>query len=402
MARAPGKPRRELSAREARWTIVRAQGLDRCATRKDGVDGALRRLGAVQLDTISVLARSHELVAYARLGAIPRAKIERAYWGEPARAFEYVGHAGCILPLELWPYFAFRRRALRARERGRLDAKVFREVRARLRDGPVATSDLGGSRRPGGWWNWSEAKIAIEILYRRGEVVVTARRGWKRIYDLPERALPAELLDAEPTDEECYAHLIALSARAVGVGTFGDIANYFYLLVPYSGAAVAARRLARSAMDAAGLVPVTVEGWSEPAFADPKALSRPPAEPSRVALLSPFDSLVWSSSRAGELRERERIRRIFGFSYCFEAYVPEAKRTHGYFVMPLLAGGRLVGRVDPARSGKTLLAKRVALEDRTAAPAMAQALREAAEWVGCTDIELGEVSPRGALAGMRF
>lgn len=402
MARADRKARDELSAKEARWMIVRAQGLDRPAARGDGVDAVLRRLGAVQLDTISVLARSHELVPYARLGALPRARIERAYWDAPARTFEYVGHAGCILPLELWPYFAFRRRALRARERGRLGAKVLREVRARLRDGPVVTSDLGGSRRPGGWWNWSEAKIAIEVLYRRGEVVVTARRGWKRIYDLPERALPAELLDAEPSDEECYAHLIALAARALGVGTFGDIANYFYLLVPYSGAAAGARLLARRCVEAAGLVPVAVEGWSEPAFADPRALARVPAEPSRVVLLSPFDSLVWSSPRSGELKERERIRRVFGFSYSFEAYVPEAQRTHGYFVMPLLAGGRLVGRVDPARRGRTLVAKRVSLEDRADAPAMAQALREAAEWVGCTDIELGEVSPRGALAGARF
>ncbi len=396
MGRTARKPGDALRAEEARRIIVRAQGLDRSPARRASVGAMLQRLGAVQLDTISVLARSHELVPYARLGAVPRTRIERSYWAAPARTFEYIAHAGCILPLELWPYFAFRRRALRARERGRLPARVLREVHARLRDGPVMTSDLGGARRPGGWWNWSEAKIAMEVLYRRGEVVVTERRGWQRVYDLPERTLPSDLLAMEPTDEECYAHLLAIAARALGVGTVGDIANYFFLQASSSGMAPGARKLVAHKMEAIGLVPVQVEGWAEPAFADPKALARVPPKPSRTTLLSPFDSLIWALPRSGELKERERIRRVFGFSYSFEAYVPENKRKHGYFTMPLLNDGNLVGRVDPGRRGNTLIAKKVSLEDPTAAPAMGQALRDAATWVGCTDIEVGQVSPPSA------
>ncbi|HXH20837.1 MAG TPA: crosslink repair DNA glycosylase YcaQ family protein [Dehalococcoidia bacterium] len=362
----------------------------------------LRRLGAVQLDTISVLARSHELVAYARLGPVPRAALEAAYWGQPARAFEYTAHAACIMPVALWPFFAFRRRAARERERGRsrLSPSFVEEVRARLRDGPITTTDVGGARESAGWWNWSDAKVALEGLYRRGEVVVTTRRGWKRVYDLPERAIPADLLAHEPADQECYLELVKVAARALGVGTARDIAGYFFLTLPYAGTAPNARRLVAEAIEAAGLVPVRVEGWREAAFASPAALSAPPPHPSRTTLLSPFDPLVWATPAPGQMQEREYPRRVFDFSYSFEAYVPREKRRHGYFTMPLLAGDRLVGRIDPFRRGKTLVAQRVSLEGPEAVPAAAAALREAAAWVGCTDIEVQEALPEPLLTDL--
>lgn len=394
MARLDPKPVEELSAEEARGIVLRAQGLDRPPAAGDSVDAVLGRLGAVQLDTISVLARSHELVAYARLGPVPRAAIEQAFWAEPARTFEYIGHAGCIMPLELWPYFAFRRRAVHESQDRRAPAEVLDEVRARLREGPVTATDLGGARGGRtGWWNWSAAKMALEGLYLRGEAAVTIRRGWERIYDLPERVLPPELLAREPSDEDCYAHLVRVAARALGVGTARDIASYFYLATRHTGTAANARRLVGASIEAAGLVPVLVEGWPEPAFADPDALSAPFAQPSRTTLLSPFDSLIWSTPRAGELKERERTRRVFGFSFSFEAYVPKEKRVHGYFSMPLLAGGRLRGRVDPAREGRTLVARRVSLDDASVLPSMASALREAATWVGCDSVRVDEVEP---------
>jgi uncharacterized protein YcaQ len=177
------------------------------------------------------------------------------------------------------------------------------------------------------------------------------------------------------------------------VATARDLATYFYVSVPHAGSPPNARRLFAAALEAADLVPVHVEGWPEPAYADPAALSAPAPEPSRTTLLSPFDSLVWSSPRAGELKEREYLRRVFGFSYSFEAYVPAAKRLHGYFNMPILSGSRLVGLVDPVRRGKTLIANRITLENPEAAPAAAAALREAASWVGCSDIDVREVAP---------
>jgi uncharacterized protein len=393
MAASTPRPKESLSIEEARRIGLRAQGLIDGDGSAQNVPAMLRQLGAVQLDTISVLARSHELVAYARLGPVPRPAIEQAYWAEPARTFEYIGHAGCIMPVELWPYFAFRRRAVREREHSSLPAEVFDEVRARLREGPVTATDFGGARGRAGWWDWSPAKMALEGLYRRGEAAVTVRRGWKRIYDLPERVLPPELLAREPSDEECYAHLIRVAAGALGVGTARDIAGYFHLSVRYAGAAANARRLVGASIEAAGLVPVLVEGWPEPAFADPDALSAPSAQPSRTTLLSPFDSLIWATPRAGELKERERTRRVFGFSYSFEAYVPEKKRTHGYFTMPLLYEGRLAGRVDPKRDGRTLVARRVSLDGPEVLPGMAVALREAASWVGCDDVRVEHVEP---------
>jgi uncharacterized protein len=394
MARFDPKPVDSITARQAREIFVRAQGLDRPPNGEAGIDAMLRRLGAVQLDTISVLARSHELVAYARLGPIQRAQIEAAYWSEPASAFEYTGHAACIMPIDLWPYFAFRRRARRERERAsRVPEPVFEEAWARLRDGPVMTSDLGGGRRSGGWWNWSAAKVALEVLYRRGEIAVTVRRGWKRIYDLPERVVPAELLAHEPSDAECYERLVNLSARALGVGTARDIANYFLLSTPYAGVATNARRLIAECIEASGFVPVSVEGWPETAFADPAALESPDGPPARTALLSPFDSLIWATPQAGELKERERIRRVFGFSYSFEAYVRAPDRVHGYFTMPLLVKGRLAGRVDPKREGRTLVAAAVSLETPDDLEPMAAALVEAAAWVNCNSIRIDRVTP---------
>ncbi len=162
----------------------------------------LRRVGAVQLDTISVLARSHELVAYARLGAIPRSSIERAYWHpRAATAFEYWSHAACVLPLQEWPFYAFRRRAFIARGSRwhQSHPAVCAEVLARIRaEGPLTTTELGGSKNGGPWWDWSATKIAVEWLLDTGEVICARRIGWRRVYDLPERVLPAELLNADP------------------------------------------------------------------------------------------------------------------------------------------------------------------------------------------------------------
>jgi uncharacterized protein YcaQ len=358
----------------------------------------LRRVGAVQLDTISVLARSHELVACARLGAVGRERIEDAYWGQPARAFEYYAHAACVLPIEAWPYFAFRRRAFQAKL-GPVGAsktgtsKVIGEVRARLREGPATATDVGGARTGmGGWWSWSDAKMALEALYMRGEAICTTRSRWKRVYDLPERVLPPELLAHEPSDAECYAYLVRCAGRALGIGTRRDIAGYYRLTMSYVGMAANANVLVDEAIAESGLVPVSVEGWDDPAFVDPAALAAVRRERHRTTLLSPFDSAIW---------ERQRTQRMFGFTLSLEAYKPKEQRIHGYFSMPLLADGRLVGRVDPAREGKTLVARTVVLDDAASVQPMAEALREAASWVACDNVRIENVMPRAAARALR-
>lgn len=377
-----------LSADEARRIILRAQGLLGADARRGGAPATLRRLGAVQLDTISVLARSHELVAYARLGAVGRQRIERAYWDDPAQAFEYWCHAACVLPIDDWPLYAFRRRYLRARKfrwhevPDNVD-KVLEQVRE---SGPITTADIGGAKNGGLWWDWSDSKIAIEWLLDIGEVVCTRRVGWRRVYDLTERAVPAHLLAEDLSDAECITRLAKIAGRALGVATRADLVDFLRLRPVY------AALLDASLLDgSAGLTPVQVSGWpdrSASAWADPAALEGEPRGRHRTTLLSPFDSLVW---------DRARTARVFGFNHRLEAYVPKEKRVHGYFTMPVLAGGRLIGRVDPAREGSTLVGRQVSLEpgvnQRKGAESLADALWEAASWVGCDDVRVDRVDP---------
>jgi uncharacterized protein len=408
-----------LTSDEVRRMTLRAQGFLGASGRRGGILGMLDRIGGVQLDTISVLARSHELVVYARLGPVPREKIERTYWHprKPA-TFEYWAHAACVLPLAEWPYYAFRRRAHRARGRRwhQVSEAACKQVLARLAaDGPLTATELGGAKGGGPWWDWSEVKIAAEWLLDIGEAVCVRRNGWRRVYDLPERVIPAELLTMEPTDQECLSHLLAVSARALGVVTRSDMVDYHRLSrfltaldvgvsgsdASGSGTGRSARALAEAAQ-AAGLTPVTIAADERrsadaagsrrgtrlaSAWADPTALAQTATagrERHRVTLLSPFDSLVW---------DRKRTLRMFGFEHSLEAYVPKHKRVHGYYTMPLLAGGRLAGRVDPAREGTTLVARKVSLERASAAEPMAQALHEAATWVGCDNVRVEQVTP---------
>src|SRR4249920_2425054 len=396
-------PQLSLSADDVRLIALRAQGFVGADGRRGGVPAMLRRLGAVQLDTISVLARSHELVAYARLGPIPRDRIERAYW-HPRRpaAFEYWSHAACVLPSEEWPYYAFRRRALQARGKRwhQSHRGTCAEVLARLRaEGPLTATQLGGAKNGSSWWGWSDTKIAVEWLLDVGDVICVRREGWRRVYDLPDRVLPAGLLAHEPTDAECLAHLAASAARSLGVVTRADLIDY-HRLRELTGPATRHADHVDEAAQAAGLTPVSAgtsadgrgsstatRSATAAAWADPTALAQAAGGARgrhRVTLLSPFDSLVW---------DRKRTRRMFGFEHSLEAYVPQAKRVHGYYAMPLLAGGRLAGRADPVRQGQTLVARQLSLRSAAATTAMARALREAAEWVGCSAVAVERVEP---------
>lgn len=359
------------------------------ARRSALVHAMLRHLGAVQLDTISVLARSHELVAYARFGAIGRRSVEDSYWAS-GLSFEYWSHAACILPMESWPLFEFRRRHYRRRgiRWHEVPESAVRDMRARLRsDGPLTTADIGGAKRGGEWWDWSEAKVAIEWLLDIGEAVVSRRVGWRREYDLAERAVPDELREPELGDEECLVALVADSARTLGVGTASDIADVHRLKTA---------DVRRHASDA-GLVAIDVVGWGEPGWASPGALAWLAARPRarhRTTLLSPFDSLVW---------HRPRTERVFGLEHRLEAYTPAHKRVHGYFAMPVLHQGRLVGRVDPKREKDGLHARRVTFESTSleALRGTARALRDAAAWVGAERVVVGQVVPATAESALR-
>ncbi|HEY3843923.1 MAG TPA: crosslink repair DNA glycosylase YcaQ family protein [Acidimicrobiales bacterium] len=372
-------PSAVLSAEEARRVALFAQGL-LGPRQRGGPATMLRRLGGVQLDTISVLARSHELVTFARCGAMPRPKVDRAYWGSGSETFEYWSHAACLLPLEAWPAYglARRQRLAKGRRWHRLAdqaatcAKVVEQIRA---EGPLTAKQLGGAKRGGVWWDWSEVKIAAEWLLDIGELVCRERRGFQRVYELAERAVPPELAGVEWSDEECARVLVGEAGRALGVGNVADLAAYNG--VP--------SKLVRAVVGDTELQPVQVEGWVKPAFVAPEPLDVLERRVNgRSLLLSPFDSLIWF---------RPRTERLFGFRHRLEAYVPRERRLYGYFAMPILAGTKLVGLVDPGRRGQTLVAKQVTLESRPAARHVAGALREAASWVGCDTIAVERVEP---------
>ena len=375
-----------LSIEEARRIVLLAQGL-RGPRARGGVPAIVRRLGAVQLDTISVLARSHELVAYARLGSVGRDRVERAYWGRGSRTFEYWSHAACVLPLEDWPAYAVTRRSWRARgKRWHVledHDKSCAGVLARLRDeGPRTANELGGAKKGGPWWDWSETKIAAEWLLDIGELVCRERRGFARVYDLAERAIPPDLRSQEWTDETCALRLVTAAGRSLGVATEADLAVYHGLPRP----------LVRRVLPSTALVPVAVEGWAKGAYADPDALGWLGTRArGRTVMLSPFDSLLWY---------RERVERLFGLRHRLEAYTPKAKRIFGYFAMPVLAGTRIVGLVDPARDGDALVARQVTLLDPGGWAHVARALADAAAWVGCTRVTVERVEPASAAADL--
>lgn len=371
--------RETLSAREAVRIALYAQGL-RGPRIRSGINGLVPHLRGVQLDTISVLARSHELVAYARFGAIPREKIESAYWGPRGETFEYWSHAACVLPLEMWPAFAAQRRSRSERgfrwhqleDQQRSCADVLR----RLRDeGPLTSRELGGAKKGGPWWDWSEVKIAAEWLLDVGTVACRERRGFERVYDLAERAIPSSLRDQELNGESCARLLVDSAANAMGIATAKDIAAYHGFAV----------KTVQSVISATTLRPVQVEGWRDTAYLSTNAeAGLQPKLRGRSVMLSPFDSLLW---------DRARLERLFNVSYRLEAYVPAPKRVVGYFAMPVLAGERLVGLVDPKRVGTTLHARHVVVHHAGAVDQIASALREAATWVECDTVSVDRVTP---------
>ncbi len=392
-------PAERLSRAEATRLAIRAQGLDRRRLRS--VPALLGQLGAVQLDTISTLARSHELVAYARLGAVPRERVEATYWGQ-GRAFEYWSHAACILPMETYPLFAFRRRAIRPlRERWGATDEAVQAVRSALTErGPLTATELGGARRAGGWWNRSENKDAVEWMLAAGEAVCIDRRSWQRVYDLAERAIeltpqPDWVDDGGvlgPSDEACVRELLVRSMRVSGVGTLADVRDVHRLSglggPPQHAKPQLLRQALRDLLDDGSLVQVSVEGFDQPWLADPGALTRiPRSDRSITTLLSPFDSLVWF---------RDRLQRLFDVFHRIEAYTPKHKRERGYFAMPVLHEGRIIGFVDPGRDKQALVAHKITMFDNDI-EGMASALAEAARWIGRSSVRV-DIAPTPRVA----
>lgn len=337
-------PRESLSLTEARRIALAAQGFARARPARVGaadVVRTVRALGLLQIDSVNVLVRSHYLPLYSRLGAY-RAPLldEAAYAGTRRRLFEYWGHEASLLPVESQPNLRWRMARARdgigvwggvarfGREHPTVCAAVLEEIRQR---GPLGVSDLrGGGRRRGGWWGWSEGKVALEWLFWTGQVSTHGRRHFERIYDLAERVLPPAVVGAPTAStEEQQRALLRIAAGALGIAAERDLRDYFRLPLADARARIA------ELVEAGELRPVAVEHWKGPAYL--AASARVPRRVDARALLSPFDSLVW---------ERNRTERLFDFRYRLEIYTPAHSREHGYYVLPFLLGDRLVARVD--------------------------------------------------------
>ena len=392
-----------LSSDQARRVALAAQGLAAPTPAARAGPARLRavleRLGAIQIDSINVVARSHELVVAARAGPHDRTAFDRLVYRRRA-GFEYWGHAASFLPMDRFRLCLPRMRRLTEATRGwwadirQRNGHLYGPVLERIEaEGPLAASafrDPDGPRR-GSWWDWAPAKHVLEDLFDQGVLLVHDRVNFERRYDLAERVLPAGVDTSEPTAAEAALELTLLAAAHLGVGTAADLADYYRLRPPDAKAALA---------EAAGsglLQEVAVQGWARPAYLlpgtrVPRRVAHPPV------LLSPFDSLIWS---------RERTERLFGFRYRLEVYVPAPKRVHGYYTMPVLAGGRLVARVDPKHDRQTgrLLLRGLHLEPGAdpveAVAAVAAAAGRLAEHLGAGRVEAGDAMPAPLARALR-
>jgi uncharacterized protein YcaQ len=389
---------RTLSASQARRIALAAQGLA-APKPQDPVGPAAfrklaRRLGAIQIDSVNVFVRTHYMPTFSRLGAYPMAVLEKEAWGRRPSLFEYWGHVASFMPVEWQPLFRWRMEAGRQNRRSGELSRFATERRAYIdevlaeitRRGPVTGGDFAPEGpRKSGWWEWSEGKIALEWLFRAGLITTKTRRGFERVYDLTERVIPPAIM-AVPTPSKADAEreLVLISARAMGVSTVADLADYFRLLQRD------AKARADELTEAGQLERVAVEGWRGDAYLAVGA--KLPRRATGAALLSPFDNLVW---------RRERTERMFEARYRIGLYTPAAQRDDGYYVLLFLLGERIAARVDLKADRKVgqLLVQAAHLEpgadEAETAAALAAELRTAAAWQG-----LGEVvvAKKGGLA----
>lgn len=391
-----------LSLDEARRLAVAAQGFGARPARPGParLSATLARLGAVQLDSVNVVARSHELALYSRLGPYRPADLHRVAYRRRA-VFEYWGHAASWLPMAEYRWFLPRMLARRERPRGwwadvrERHGHLAGAILARIRnEGPLTAAAFEDDRRGrGSWWDWKPAKLVLEDLFDQGILMVADRRhGFQRVYDLAERVLSPGTDTTPPAPDEAARHLLLRAAVALGVATARDLADYFR--VPPAEARPALAAL----VEMGRLVRAAVEGWRQPAYAAAETLAAGPRRPRHPpVLLSPFDSLVWT---------RDRTARLFGFDFALEIYTPETKRRYGYYVLPLLVAGRLLGRADVKhdRSSATLVASAVHLEagcpDGTP-EAMGTALADLARFLGAARLRVARADPPRALAAVR-
>lgn len=358
---------------------------------------AISRMGVLQIDSVNAFERSHYIPLFSRLGDYDRSKMDALVRHDvPTSGLgnytEYTAHEATIIPVDDWPLWAWHRDAP---ERDSFEQwaatrkTLIEEVRAEFAErGPLTVSDLEHPENVstgGGWWNRNGVRRASRYLFGTGELVVVGRRRFERVFALADHVLPPTALEGIPK-AEAILELVRRAAVAYGVATLDDLADYWRLPIADTRAAVAA-------LESAGEIePVRVEGWTRPAWL--ASGTRVPRSVNTAALLSPFDPLVWY---------RPRAERLFGFHYRISIYTPAADRKHGYYVLPVLVGDQLVGRLDlkSDRRAGVLRVQHAHVEPEFTGDAAALAARvvpllaEASEWQGLGEVA---VTPVGTMA----
>ena len=365
----------ELTIVEARSLALAAQGFDKPRTKSksstaDAVQ-VIKKLGVIQIDSVNVLVRSQELPLFSRLGDHDRNAINKAT--AQSKIFEYWGHEAALLPVEVQPLFRWKMNAART---GKIkhwgltsfyaDNKAFvkRILKHVEANGPVTARELSTrTEKKSSWWDWDEAKTALEYLFLTGQLMSCGRgTDFARIYDVTERVLRSKILNTPtPTENDARKQLLVRAAKALGVATLSDLADY------YRQKTAVTKPLVSELVEQGELRAVTVAGWQEKAFVHRNA--KLPKELHATALLSPFDSLVWC---------RPRNERLFDFHYRIEIYTPKEKRKFGYYVLPFMMNGELVGRVDlkADRANSKLLVQSVHTEKGIKRASINDALRD--------------------------
>jgi uncharacterized protein len=390
----------QLSLLEARALALHAQGFQGQARNTKPSSAKINRtvddLNLLQIDSVNVLVRSHYLPLYARLGSYDRSILDKYCFDNSHRKyFECWAHEASLVPLALHPLMRWRMERAKSgngiySSMDRFNAEHGNYLKSTLshivKTGAIRSADVpGGGKSNGSWWGWSKGKLALETLFDQGLLTTATRLGFERIYDIPERVIPAEILNqATPTETDSFRQLIEKSAIALGVATEIDLRDYFRLPVAEARKAIAEN------IEAGVLREVAVEGWKPKAYVHAK--TKLPKSAGATTLLSPFDPLVWN---------RDRAERLFNFHYRIELYTPQYKRKFGYYVLPLLFNDSLVGRfcLKADRATSTLKVNAAHYEpginSNTVAPVAKAEIQRMAHWLG---LERVAISNQGNFA----
>ena len=398
-----------LSNREARNVFIDAHGLTRSRSAKidvDELEERIHEIGFVQLDTINTVARSHDMILFARAQNFDRATLDTLH--RDGKLFEHYTHDASLIPMEFYPYWKRRfahtkknmlQRPANQKRLGATPGKTLSMVRKHIKtNGPTMTRDFtDGPKGEGSWWGWSPTKTALEFLYRSGELAVVRREGFHKVYDLASRVIPEDILSHTPSKAEMIDFKCRSALDRIGFGTPAEIGAYWHTVRHGDVSAWAKPLIGKELME------IVVEG--APGEKDKKALAYSSFEDRLAKAAAPSKSLRFISPFDPLIRDRKRQKQLFGFDYTIEIFVPEAKRIYGYYVLPILEGNRIIGRADlkADRKAGILEMKGLWLEPKVALTeqrekAMRRDLSRLAKFCGVEAVDCDKAMTRAAKA----